>query len=224
VKTKRGLIAIFVGILTSLLCLVIVAGSLRALTGIKLLQFYSNDVSSAFNILLCLLLIPIFIGGLVASIMARDKGWIYGLAHGAILWWVVFLLGMSTGDFLIQSRANFNPTLYKSIIPAADSVRTARYERYYEHILQPVMSVVGWSSTEVSAVMRYAKYLGPPRAGGFLVEINHYYPLLLRQGVIALCASFIMAGMVGGFLGQLLAQNWHKRTQNKADASPSETS
>lgn len=223
-KAKRGLIAILVGILTSLFSLVIVAGGLQALTGIRLLQFYSIDSTSSFVILLLLLLIPISIGGLVASVITRYEGWKYGLAHGAILWWFVFMLGILTGDFLIQSRANGLITSYKSIIPAEDSVRMARYERYYEHILQHFDRYDWYTSTEGSAMMRYAKYIGPPRAGGFFVGFDHYEPLLRWQGIVALCASFIMAGMVGGFLGQLLAQKWHKRALRKADASQSETS
>ena len=37
-------------------------------------------------------------------------------------------------------------------------------------------------------------------------------------------AGRLISGTSGGFLGQLLAQEWHKRAQRKADASQSKTS
>lgn len=159
---KRGIIAILLGIVTSIFAFCVIAPVSQILTGTRLLQLYTSSSISTFLTSLLLLLITIAIGGFVTSIITRARGWIYGLANGAILWWLLFILGILTSDFLIQSQTG--GAIHKSVIPMGGSVRM------------------------------------------------EYYVLLLRwQDVLALCASFIIAGVLGGVLGELLAQKWHKR-------------
>jgi len=143
---KRGILAILLGILTSILSFYVVATSLQMLSSIKLLQFYTIHSIPTFIMLLLLLHLPIAIGGFIAGIITRHKGWIYGLATGAIFWWLLFILGILTGDLLVQPQQPYSELLFR------------------------------W------------------------------------QDVLALCASFITAGMASGYLGQALAKDWHKRS------------
>lgn len=165
-KAKRGLIAILLGIVTSIFAFYVIALVSQILTGTRLLQLYTFSSIPTFLTSLLLLLITIAIGGFVASIITRARGWIYGAANGAILWLLLFILGILTGDFLTQFQTG--GTIQKSITPA----------------------------------------------GGF-VRMEYYLLLLRWKDVVALCSSFIIAGMLGGILGELLAQKWHKRAQGK---------